>query len=314
MPLDGDDDAGVFAIMLPQKTDRSLNGLQGYRFYEISDEVANNFMLLTLRNSDRDAGTLETVLEVLPLQECLDIAQRLASHPASSDQGSARPTSFRTTVQGPSSSTTPASKGTITPDVEDIRRAGSRKRAKTSIKPTPVPELPKEGRQKSVSKLLKQTQDVKAPRLPDHNDNNTQATRQEGGVEIIPLDLTDDQAGRVHVIWPVRDANDDMDYEFIHTLAEFKTFKGLVTLLEEDTEAIPPIAEIVARTKTWRMTYEGADGANKAVVARKDSEVAFDRLQTLLAQLPLWQDAQARVHVELKSQLVGPPGSRSAMT
>ena len=36
MPLDGDDDAGVFAIMLPQKIDRSLHGLQAYRPYEVS--------------------------------------------------------------------------------------------------------------------------------------------------------------------------------------------------------------------------------------------------------------------------------------
>lgn len=35
MPLDGDDDAGVFAIMIPQTTDRSLHGLQSYRPYEV---------------------------------------------------------------------------------------------------------------------------------------------------------------------------------------------------------------------------------------------------------------------------------------
>ncbi|KAH6858975.1 hypothetical protein BKA58DRAFT_51143 [Alternaria rosae] len=64
MPLDGDDDAGVFAIMIPQTTDRSLHGLQSYRPYEISggglgDKFVNNFMMLTLRNPDSDAGTLE---------------------------------------------------------------------------------------------------------------------------------------------------------------------------------------------------------------------------------------------------------------
>ena len=36
MPLDGDDDAGVFAIMIPQKSDRSLHGLQSFRPYEVS--------------------------------------------------------------------------------------------------------------------------------------------------------------------------------------------------------------------------------------------------------------------------------------
>lgn len=35
MPLDGDDDAGVFAIMIPQTNDRSLHGLQSFRPYEV---------------------------------------------------------------------------------------------------------------------------------------------------------------------------------------------------------------------------------------------------------------------------------------
>ena len=62
MPLDADDDVGAFAIMLPQKVDRSLRGLQSYRPYELTnggkgDSFVNNYMMLTLRNPDSESGT-----------------------------------------------------------------------------------------------------------------------------------------------------------------------------------------------------------------------------------------------------------------
>jgi hypothetical protein len=303
MPLDGDDEAGVFAIMLPQKTDRSLNGLEAYRFYEISDGLANNLMLLTLRNSDRDAGTLETVLEVLPLQERLEIAQRLTNRHDSPERDSVRPTSRKSIQEQPLLST-PRSQAGSEGDAEGLQDARLRKRRKTSSKTTPVPKLAENAYQDTV--MSKQLQDTaKSFSPPIDYGGHLQSRRQDSSEapvpETISLDLTNNQAKQVYLIWPVRDAEDDMDYEFVHTLDETKTLMGLIALLEEDTEAIPSVAEIVARTKTWRLTYHGAGGANKAIVARKGSEVAFDRLQTTLAQLPVWKDSLARVHIELKS-------------
>jgi hypothetical protein len=289
MPLDGDDEAGVFAIMLPQKTDRSLNGLQSYRFYEVSEGATNTFMMLALRNPDRDAGTLETVLEVLPLQEKLDIAKRFVNQPrADSHRGSARPTLSTTAQQKPQPSAIRASAG-VELDAEGLQGAGSRKRRK-SIKPIPVPE---------ATRTQEHTHKSNDPPEPSPRVDSAPPKP----VEIVSLDLTDDQARRVHFLWPVTVREDDMDYEFVLRLDECgKTLTGLLGLLEEYTEAIPSIANVLARTKLWRFTYQGADGANKAIVARKGTEAAFDRLQTMVAQLPVWNDnPHVRVHVELKS-------------
>jgi hypothetical protein len=285
MPLDGDDEAGVFAIMLPQKTDRSLNGLQSYRFYEVSEGATNTFMMLALRNPDRDAGTLETVLEVLPLQEKLDIAKRFVNQPrADSHRGSARSTSSTTAQQKPQPSAIRASAG-VELDAEGLQGAGSRKRRK-SIKPIPVPE---------ATRTQEQTHKSNDPPEPSPRVDSAPP-------KPVSLDLTDDQARRVHFLWPVTVREDDMDYEFVLRLDECgKTLIGLLGLLEEYTEAIPSIANVLARTKMWRFTYQGADGANKAIVARKGTEAAFDRLQTMIAQLPVWNDnPHVRVHVELK--------------
>jgi hypothetical protein len=298
MPLDGDDEAGVFTIMLPQKTDRSLNGLQSYRFYEVSEGAANTFMMLALRNPDRDAGTLETVLEVLPLQEKLDIAKRQMNKPqADSHRGSARPNSFTTAHQKPPPSEIHASAG-VEQDAEGLQGAGSRKRRK-SIKPTPVPE---------ATRTQEQTHKSTDPPGPPPRVDSAPPRP----VEIVSLDLTDDQARRVHFLWPVTVGEDNMDYEFVLRLDECgKTLTSLLGLLEEYAEAIPSIANVLASTKMWRFTFQGADGANKAIIARKGTEVAFDRLQTIIAQLPIWNDnPHVRVHVELKS--LSRPDSASA--
>jgi hypothetical protein len=295
MPLDGDDEAGVFAIMVTRKTDRSLNGLQIYRFYEISADATNNFMMLTLRNPDRDSGTLETVLEVLPLQERLEIAQRLKDRPSPSCHRPARPTSSGSVRQDPPLAVAMRVSAAVEHDAEGFQGAVPRKRRK-SIKPNPMPEAIRTPEQTSAP--------LEPPGPPPRVNSDPRP------VEIVSLDLTDAQARRTYLIWPFRD--DDIDYEFVHTLDECKTFKGLLDLLEEDTEAIPFIADVMARTKTWRLTYEGADGANKAIVARKGTEVAFDRLQTTIAQLPIWsENPQARVLVELK--LLSRPDSAAAV-
>ncbi|KAH7077601.1 hypothetical protein BKA63DRAFT_508576 [Paraphoma chrysanthemicola] len=70
MPLDGDDEVGMFCIMLPGTLDRSMKALQIYRPYEVNSDgngenFVNSFMLLTLRNTNKDIGTVEAIMHVL---------------------------------------------------------------------------------------------------------------------------------------------------------------------------------------------------------------------------------------------------------
>ena len=88
----------------------------------------------------------------------------------------------------------------------------------------------------------------------------------------------------------------------MHALVECKSFGGLLGLLEEDAEAIPSAASMISRTNVWRLTYRLGNGPNKAVVLRKGTEVAFDRLQLTLAQASIWQEnPNAKIDIELKS-------------
>lgn len=74
MPLVNEDDEDLFCILIPQSNDRSLEGVQTYRPYEINrgnqgTSFSNTFMLLTLRNTSQVNGTLETIRTILkPLQ------------------------------------------------------------------------------------------------------------------------------------------------------------------------------------------------------------------------------------------------------
>ncbi|KAI4698216.1 uncharacterized protein J4E84_001352 [Alternaria hordeiaustralica] len=364
MPLDGDDDAGVFAIMLPQTSDRSLQGLQAYRPYEISggglgDKFANNFMMLTLRNPDSDAGTLETVLSVLSPQERADIASKLRGLPEPRHRLSSTPKLSKSTDEDAAHSAPnaapPASNAMAKVDDDEsdahTKQPAARKRRKLSenrtqisdvidvvpkdsstcpsqlqpaqqptpqqeptpqpvAEPQPEPEPRTQPQPQPQPQIHTQTQrtsetpvdDVKqhAPTPADTFKPPPQVIKRTNSTSIISLDLTDEQAERVYFIWSVDDEGMEMD--FIHTLRECKSFGGLLSLLEEESEDLPSAASILEKTKTWKLTYDLGDGISKAIVARKGTETAFDRLQTTLAQASIWADnPQAKVDIVLKS-------------
>jgi hypothetical protein len=61
----------------------------------MGETFVNNYMMLTLRNPDSDAGTLETVLTVLLPQERADIVLNLKKLPAPSKRLSSIPKSSK---------------------------------------------------------------------------------------------------------------------------------------------------------------------------------------------------------------------------
>ncbi|KAH7346115.1 hypothetical protein BKA66DRAFT_447790 [Pyrenochaeta sp. MPI-SDFR-AT-0127] len=326
MPLDGDDEAGMFCIMIPQVSDPRLPGLRIYRPYEHlnagrGDRFCNNIMLLSLQDTSRATGTLDAVRAVLSPVELFKIERRARKRPRL-DSGicSALTAPFYIAKEAP---LLPSTEGN-TRDVnrnrdnsqESVRskqrwRSGSRQSLpgfelsnqkpsefdKERIPPKQRPNIPG-----STSR------DQECHPVSSNVAEEAHLIRNSEGLvhASIPLDLTDEQASRVYIIWSVN--VDGLDYEFVHTIDECKSFSGLLGLLHEDAEAISPIATILAATKTWRLTYQLADGTKKAVVTRKGSETAFDRLQVTLAQSSIWMDdSYAKLDVELAA-LSRPPG------
>ncbi|KNG49534.1 integral membrane protein [Stemphylium lycopersici] len=307
MPLDGDDEAGVFAIMLPQKSDRSLKGLQCYRPYEITNDgrgeiFVNDYMVLTLRNPHSDAGVLATALEVLQSHEFGNANTKTMKRPISESLDAYGTTTVFEAINAdisPSISRVLQKVATEEDEVEEYQLP-SRNEAKGSAKSTRRRDegiLPGDnGHIKPEAGRIRQENSIPIA----FSKPSPQSTRPAFPIESIPLDLIDEQAKRVYLFWPIK--HQDVDYEFVHTLKECKSFTGLLSMLEEETEAIPPIAEILARTRTWRLSYSIGDGTNKAIIARKGMEAAFDRLQTTLTQASIWGNhSQGRVYVELKS-------------
>ncbi|KAH5023418.1 hypothetical protein HBI70_056750 [Parastagonospora nodorum] len=70
MPLDGNEEMGMFCILISQPMDRSTKHLQVWRPYEVGNggdglKFSNSFALLTLRYTGLDIGTIETIRATL---------------------------------------------------------------------------------------------------------------------------------------------------------------------------------------------------------------------------------------------------------
>ncbi|KAF1947615.1 hypothetical protein EJ02DRAFT_449097 [Clathrospora elynae] len=314
MPLDGDDDDGVFCIMLPQKSDGYPNGLQSYRPYKItdgdrSDIVVKGYMVFALSNPAGDAGTLERVLAVLPEKERLDIKTRLEKRPQPGYLGRSYtpPSPTTTTKQETSLPPVRISSGVKNADDNDDESV-ARKRRK--VRNTNLVECASvemghpygdagkrlDGSKAHICRTQQQTPMSPCPSKPPPQLHPTT-------VETIPLDLTDAQTRRIQIIWPIKN-DDGTEYEFVRTLYDCKTFSGLLRSFEEDAKWIPTIDQLLADTKIWRLTYQLAGGAKKAGIHRKGTEIAFDRLQTTLAQSSVCTDNPNSI-IEIKLEALG---------
>ncbi|CAO2648041.1 Nn.00g089630.m01.CDS01 [Neocucurbitaria sp. VM-36] len=321
MPLDGDDEVGMFCIMLPQPNDRSLRGLQSYRPYELlnggkGDIFDNKFMLLSLRNTSRDIGTLETVREVLRIVEPESVECRTTKRQrrySSSDLATRDPLSMA--MRSPPITT--ADRLVVEDEDEDIpdiaftqgRNSLSSKSSSKQILPDHKDKLAPQNMhdRTHISVSHSSERDLIHPTNPETNPKAPAATRP---TQLVPLDLTDEQPRLVYIVWTVND--DEVDYDFVHTLNECHSFKCLLDLLQEDTEAIPAIRTMLAETQVWRMTYQLSGGKKKAVITRPGSEIAFERLKVTLAQCPVWTgNPSNNIEIELTS-LCRPLGSATA--
>ncbi|XP_014557102.1 hypothetical protein COCVIDRAFT_37430 [Bipolaris victoriae FI3] len=318
MPLDGDDEAGVFTIMLPQKHDRSLHGLQSYRPYEIIESdngqaFSNDYEVLTLRNLDSSADVLTTTLDALPMLERIKAAVEVNK----------RSVSDSNYIYDNSAFSASSMTGTSTPKTRTLEEGEIREDDMQEDEPI------KTKRHRSSTTTSRRSHTTEEEKLSDYDSpaypgtegfvetsldsaaqnsvtttSNLQprVTKRHLSPETVYPELTKEQADRTYIIWFVKDRG--LEYEFVHTIGECKTFAGLLQLLEEDTESIPSIAEILKETKTWRLccSLDSHGGMNKALIAREGKETAFDRLQTILAEAPLWStNPHGRVYVELRS-------------
>lgn len=288
MPLDGTDDEGMFCILLPQPTDRSLQGIQAYRPYEYTkggqgQTFASNIMLLGLRNNSQSSGTLEAVRVAL---EPPETASKQANNeslvsPAeatASRSGRSASTTDRNYEHNAGQCTGRASeKRNLSDGSSENERPFKRQETETLIsraqKPTP-------GSRETTG----------PPSSMEHN-IPTSTPRNTGSApaipEVIPLDLTDEQSKRIRLIWMVE--AEAVEYEFGHPLSNCATFSKYLELLQEDAADDREVIEILQSTRVWRMTYQLSGAPKKAFTVRLGDDTGFERLQQSLLQSSFWE-------------------------
>tara|TARA_R110002003_G_scaffold121_23_gene10841 strand:- start:12683 stop:13621 length:939 start_codon:yes stop_codon:yes gene_type:complete len=291
MPLDGDDETGMFCIMLPQNLDRSMKTLQAWRPYECRNggdgkSFDNTFMLLTLRNTNRDMGTIEAIRHVLESREVTTAASASAPQNVVVLKYGGRATSGP--VEG-----VPQSRRTNNQERErsvaaEVKSQSNNKRRRlhseaesrdcseqiTNANPVNDKDVPSDD---AVSDAVHPTR-AQQPNTLSPNVSEAVPTAEVPLVDQPPY-LSKLQAEKIRIIWKVDD--DGMENVLAHTMAQCGSFEKLLATLEDEVQVIPSIAGLLKKM-TWRLSYCNAMGAKKAVIIRRGTETAFDYLRDVL--------------------------------
>jgi hypothetical protein len=82
-------------------------------------------------------------------------------------------------------------------------------------------------------------------------------------------------------------------------LAGCGSFSGMLKVISEVAQFLPPAATLLEKTRLWRLAYPLSGGNRRTQLVRTGTELAFDRMQIDLAQSPSWN--QGRIEVELEA-------------
>jgi hypothetical protein len=108
--------------------------------------------------------------------------------------------------------------------------------------------------------------------------------------------MTEQQAQDISIVWKLDIDGDTCELPV--TLAECRSFSGVLQTLREVAQSLAPAAAILEKSNLWRLTYPLAGGKRKKQVARKGTEVAFDRMRADLAQLSSLNQGMIEVELE----------------
>jgi hypothetical protein len=309
MPLDGEDDMGMFCILLPQPMDRSMKSLQAWRPYEVNNggdgkKFGNNFMLFTLRSTSIDAGTVETVYATLHPRD----TTILASQPVA--KSIVTPAPAATPSIQPNTEEEDSDESLMSQKARAARKRSSRsssdhatnenKRKRTGATILRLPEG--KPNHLSSSEPISSTQDtLSTTSLTSAREEKQTAGRQDSMPQtILPVNdtqssssrtvppaapvicLADEQALNISIIWSLEMDGEVCDFPL--TMAECKSFSEMLETLREMVQSLPAAAAMLEKTDLWGLTYMLPSGTKKTQMARPGTEVAFNRMRTELAQ------------------------------
>jgi hypothetical protein len=322
MPLDGDDEMGMFCILLSQPLDRSIKKLETWCPYELRNggdgkTFDNRFMLLTLRYPNQDVGTIETVREALGLRALTQLAPQQGVHKVknsipvpelalnSEEEELDEPLLYQRQAQKRDYSEISNS----SPNLYKKRRRRRIADCSTMLSPRALEDTGNIDEATDLESRIQQSPPTspnvleQRPTLFSSNifeepptlvscdtANLALPLRKASGTPNVAIptatlgsSLTDDQARNIQVVW-----NFDMEgnkYELPLTLDECDTFGEMLELLRGMTHTLPSAVAFLDMTRLWRLTYTLPDGTKMNKMARTGTEVAFDRMRNELSQL-----------------------------
>jgi hypothetical protein len=294
LPLDGDDEVGMFCILLPQPMDRSIKKFQIWRPYEVRNggdgkKFDNNFVLLSLRDTLQDFGTLEVMRAARDLQVVTPVVVRTASLAATAS----------CSLLGSRKRTTRDSSDPL-PRMFTARK---RRRLDTPEAQSPIPEVIHRAMTKAAEPQLPQTKRYTPVPIESPHDHSTltttmilESSKARPDDQTALHSLTEQQAQHISIVWKL-DVDGDA-CELPVTLAECRSFREVLQTLRQVAQSLPSAAAILEKSNLWRLAYPLVGGKRRTQMARKGTEVAFDRMRADLVQLSSLYQGMVEVELE----------------
>ncbi|KAJ4350215.1 uncharacterized protein N0V89_008836 [Didymosphaeria variabile] len=308
MPLLNKGNGGeLFCILLPQRNDRSLQRLELFRPYELTDgeiTFSSNFEVLSPRNR----SWVHTEEEAA---EALGIPPNPTPSPSLSWESSERSLPMRpmTKTRLRSGKQRSASGGFVDratrardspqEDLQDSPNVGSsQKRKKPQTYDSEDVDTPRQRRKT----LRAPVSCMQAPTPVSREVSHAAPEIISNESSIILPGLNEEYAKRILLVWVV--VVDDIEYDFSHTIYNCPTFSDFLTLVRTEAAYDPQVTEKVDSSLTWRLTYQISSQTKKAFTLRIDDsgqDTVYERLLSSLAQSTFWQEnSNGKINVDLR--------------
>ena len=269
----------MFCILLPQRNDRSLKGLQIYRPYEHREgrgagDFTTNIMILTLRNTSQTSGTLESVRSIL---SSLDPPNGDAHQPSSSVE----PEQTQLANQHDAPLPRKRTLSTRSYEIRDSPVARKRQQTESPAPSSRQPNLPSRETTGTLDDLERATQT--SPKL--------EPGLRAGDLQSFPITvgdppcLTKAQSKRICFVWVIE--ADGVEYCFSHSLASCNQLSDYFDLVREDAADAQEVLTIMDEATVWRLTYQLPGLPKKAFTVRNGDENGYEKLLQSLAQCAL---------------------------
>ncbi|KAL1609938.1 hypothetical protein SLS60_001603 [Paraconiothyrium brasiliense] len=303
MPLHSKGDSGeLFCILVPQRNNRSLQGLELFRPYELADgenTFTSNFELLSPGNRSRvhTEAEADEALGISPPEEA--VGPNLTPSPSLSWKSPERsiPASSMTKTRLRSGKQRSAWGGFVDRaiSVRDNSQDPLQKRKAYDSIDTETPQQI----QKTARAPFSRTQ---APTPVSREVSRAAPEIISNESSAILPHLNEEYAKRTLLVWIV--VVDDIEYDFSHTVYDCPTFSVFLTLVRTEAADDPQVTEKVDGSLTWRLTYQVPGQTKKAFTLRIDDngqEIGYERLLTSLAQSAFWEgNRNGKINVNLR--------------